>query len=165
MTEYFAEHYFNKVLPPLGPLETVAYMVPAYGSKELLALVAEMLSKAFKGDVDPSDLYGTAGTTATLDTLMRILQNPDGQRNDAIVSSPFWPGFRWATEALKVNGTLRLFDPADQATMQVTAEDVEAALEANPGARFLYLCNPNNPLGVIYDKQNLEDIYSYVLNR
>lgn len=162
--EFFTQHHFSKVLPPIGPRQAVAYPRDSYGTSELRQLVAPMLSEMLSVNLDPKMLYGLAGVTATLDNLFRILQNPnDGSRNDAITASPFWPGFRWTSEQLKVNGHIIPFIPNDTTSMQITLDDVQSSVEANPSARFLVICNPHNPTGVIYNKKNLEAIYTYIL--
>jgi len=161
---YFTAEYFSTVLPPVGPLQTVAYPPSSYGTQNLRSLVAGMLSERFEVKVNPERLYGTAGVTAALDSLMFILQNRNGVNNGVLTPTPFWPGFKWTAEQLKNNGILIPFEVSNQETMQLTVEDVKNAIEANPNARFLIICNPSNPLGVIYDKEELENIYSYVLD-
>lgn len=164
--DYWEDNYFNSVLPPLGPRQTVAYAKgKSTGSDELKGLVAKMLSDTFGTPLIPTNLFGVAGVTATLDSLFRILQNTSGENNDAITATPYWPGFRWTSQQLKVNGSLIPFEPADKTTHQITVDDVKTTLDANPSARFLVICNPHNPLGVIYKKENLEAIYSYILNQ
>lgn len=160
--EYFKEHYFNAVLPPLGPQQAVAYPHESDGAEELKVLVAEMLTSSFGAFFDPENLYGTVGVLAALETFFRVLQSNVGRGNDVITATPFWPGFRYASELLK-DATLIPFAPADQTSFQITVDDIIAALDNNPSVRFLIICNPHNPLGVIYKKEHLEAIYTYIL--
>jgi aspartate/methionine/tyrosine aminotransferase len=162
--DYWKDNYFNSMLPPLGPQQAVAYPTESDGTDELKGLVAKMLRDTFGATLNPTNLFGVAGVTAALDSLFRILQNTSGDNNDAITATPYWPGFRWTSQQLKVNGALIPFAPADQVTHQITAEDIITTLDENPAARFLVICNPNNPLGVLYKKEHLEAIYSYILN-
>jgi hypothetical protein len=54
--DYWEDNYFNSVLPPLGPRQTVAYAKgKSTGSDELKGLVAKMLSDTFGTPLIPTN--------------------------------------------------------------------------------------------------------------
>lgn len=151
---------------PVG-LNTIEYPLPSpdnpaaspyNGGSEILESVAAFLSSQWKVPVSSDNMYGSSGVIAALEVIALALFNPGDQ---VLVPAPMFYGFTWSFSQKTVGMQFIPFQIDGGVTL--TAANVAAALEQNPNARLLVLTNPNNPLGVSYSKDLLEEIYSLFL--
>ncbi|MGW1071651.1 pyridoxal phosphate-dependent aminotransferase [Streptomyces sp. NPDC002537] len=160
------EHVFAK----LGTIaeENVRYAT-AYGTDHLRLEIGEMLRPVLSPSLDHDDIFGTSGVSAALECLAFALKdrkdNPLRSGDRVLLPAPFWQGFKWCFEqrpelvcvpvALTAKGAGRF---------ELTLEDLQRAYHQQPEPpRLLVLTNPNNPLGVNYDKELLERIHHWAL--
>ncbi|GAA2935808.1 hypothetical protein GCM10020221_34490 [Streptomyces thioluteus] len=143
----------------------IRYKTP-YGVPELRARVAELLSRTMSHDIRPTDVYATAGVSAALECLAFTLEEAGelapGDR--VLLPAPSWQGFKWSFGQRP--GLKCVFAPLRERgdAFQLTLRDLQNAYRtAYSPPKLLVLTNPNNPLGVNYDENLLEEIYTWAL--
>lgn len=127
---------------------------PANGAPAAREAVAASLTRRFQaecGDAPvalPEDLYLTCGAAASLSITFHALVNPG---DEIIVIAPYFPEYRvW----IETSGATCVEVLADQKTFQIDIEGVRAAINANTKA--VVINSPNNPVGAVYTRANLE---------
>ncbi len=112
--------------------------------------IAENLNKRYGTDYDASNLYMTCGAAASLNiSLAALIEEPT---DEVVVLAPFFPEYNVFIESQ--GGKMVLVEARDD--MQLHAEDVEKVLTEN--TRAVLINTPNNPAGVIYSKESLEEL-------
>lgn len=112
--------------------------------------IAENLNKRYGTDYDASNLYMTCGAAASLNiSLAALIEEPT---DEVVVLAPFFPEYTVFIESQ--GGKMVLVEARDD--MQLHAEDVEKVLTEN--TRAVLINTPNNPAGVIYSKEALEEL-------
>ncbi|WHM40861.1 aminotransferase class I/II-fold pyridoxal phosphate-dependent enzyme [Streptomyces sp. BPTC-684] len=158
------EHVFSA----LGTIEGQdAKYTTAYGSESLRKGIADMLRPLFSQELDWRDVFGTSGVSAALECLAFALKDADVLRDGdrVLLPAPYWQGFNWCFEQrpglLCVPAHLK--DKGAE-NFELTLEDLKHAYRTQPEQpKLLVLTNPNNPLGVNYEKELLEEIYTWAL--
>lgn len=153
--DYLRERVFAKA-DVLG-LEDTKYST-SYGDLELRTGIAALLSGALGVAVESRHVFGVSSVSSALECLAFSVLAPG---DEVLVPVPCWQGFRWCFEQRRGCKIV----PFATASHQITATDVKTALDRHPKARALVLTNPHNPLGINYEKVNLEQIYSLLATR
>lgn len=125
---------------------------PAAGLPAAREAVADSLNRRFGTSYGPGDLYLTCGAAASLTvTLNAIVERDTGA--EVIVIAPYFPEYKVFIE----NAGARCVEVmADERTFQI---DVTAVKEAINERTVAVLVNsPNNPVGSVYSRQNLDDL-------
>ncbi|SDD21030.1 pyridoxal phosphate-dependent aminotransferase [Actinokineospora iranica] len=172
---------FDKM--PVLPKEYVKYF-PSYGSVELRTMMAARLAESFgvPGQITPDEVFGVAGVSSALQCIAWGLQTPLSVETDVpmprgdqpcpvppgstvMLPAPFWQGFYWSFQqgpnlkCLPVPLTTAGID-----NFRLTLDDLRREYDARPEKpKLLVLTNPQNPLGVNYDRQLLESTYEWAL--
>jgi aspartate/methionine/tyrosine aminotransferase len=144
----------------LGPVDqnTVRYPSPyIYGEPNIRKSLATFLQDQWGVAIDYNDIFGASGVVAGLELLALALFKPG---DELLVPAPLWYGFPWS---FSQSAGMKLIPFQISDGVNLTLADVEAAVEQNPNAKLLVLTNPNNPLGVNYSRDLLEQIYSFFL--
>ncbi|MFJ6738792.1 pyridoxal phosphate-dependent aminotransferase [Streptomyces sp. NPDC091279] len=180
------DHSMQKmVFDPLRPLPApnIHYMSP-YGTPELRQQVAALLTRAFglaerkpEEQVQPEDVFGTAGVASALECLAFALKNegpselppPLVDGDGVLIPAPYWQGFNWSFEQRPKLTCVPVPLPTDgphafRLTLDLIKKQYEEhRKQTGKAPRLLVLTNPHNPLGVNYRKDLLEDIYAWAL--
>ena len=122
---------------------------PASGLPAAREAVAASLCRRFgDGAASAGDLYLTCGAAASLSISFHSIVNPG---DEVIVIAPYFPEYRvWIETA----GAACVEVLADAATFQVDVEAVAAAITGRTKA--VVINSPNNPVGSVYSRANLE---------
>ena len=140
----------------LPPVRLHGY-TPAAGLVEVRQRVADSLNHRFGCDYGAGDLYMTCGAAASLSISFNALVDPG---DEVIVIAPYFPEYRvWIQTA----GALCVEVMADPQTFQVDTEAVRAAITSRTKA--VVVNSPNNPVGSIYSRQNLEELADVLRER
>ena len=115
--------------------------------------VAWWLKEMREYDIDPMWIVPTQGTIFSLATSIRLFTKPE---ENIIVLAPNYNRYNQAAARL-YRGTTTVEMKAYQSSYSVDWEALESAM-ANPINKLLVICNPNNPTGHIYAKEELEKI-------
>lgn len=140
----------------LPPVQLHGY-TPAAGLVEVRQRVADSLNRRFGCDYGAGDLYMTCGAAASLSISFNALVDPG---DEVIVIAPYFPEYRvWIQTA----GALCVEVMADPQTFQVDTEAVRAAITSRTKA--VVVNSPNNPVGSVYSRQNLEALADVLRKR
>jgi aminotransferase len=102
-------------------------------------------------DLDPeTNLVVTCGSTEAMMGAMMTACNPG---DEVIVFSPFYENYG---AAAILSGARPIYVPLRPPAFDFAREDLEAAFARNPKA--LVLCNPSNPSGKVFTREELEFI-------
>ena len=137
----------------LPPTELHGY-TPANGLPSVREAVAASLTRRFAAEMGDApvasadDLYLTCGAAASLSISFHALVNAG---DEVIVIAPYFPEYRvWIETA----GATCVEVLADSQTFQIDTEAVAAAITARTKA--VVINSPNNPVGSVYTRANLE---------
>ena len=134
------------------PATTLHGYTPANGLPAAREAVAASLNRRFGTSYAADDLYLTCGAAASISIVLNAVCNPGDQ---VIVIAPYFPEYavfihNAGAECVEVM--------ADASTFQIDVAAVEAAITTSTKA--VMIDSPNNPVGSVYARQNLEDLAS-----
>lgn len=137
------------LLDEVDSLELHGYMENA-GYTDVRAAVAKNLNKRFGTDFDSHNIIMTVGAAGGLNIIFKTILDPG---DEVIVFAPFFGEYRqyaanFDADIVTVNPDLETFQP-DMA-------DFEAKITAKTKA--LIVNTPNNPTGVIYQPETMQQI-------
>jgi len=139
----------------LPPAQVHGY-TPANGLPFCREAIASSLTRRFSAEMgskpvaDAGDLYVTCGAAASLSITLHAVTNPG---DEVVVIAPYFPEYRVWIESC---GCTCVEVMADKDTFQI---DVPAVAEAvTPRTAAVIIDSPNNPVGTVYTRQNLEDL-------
>ena len=139
----------------LPPAQVHGY-TPANGRPFCREAIASSLTRRFSAEMgskpvaDAGDLYVTCGAAASLSITLHAVTNPG---DEVVVIAPYFPEYRVWIESC---GCTCVEVMADKDTFQI---DVPAVAEAvTPRTAAVIIDSPNNPVGTVYTRQNLEDL-------
>ena len=132
----------------LPPAQVHGY-TPASGLPWVRETLADSLCRRFGDDAaTAADLYLTCGAAASISISLHAVTNPG---DEVIVIAPYFPEYRvW----IETCGATCVEVMADPDTFQVDAAAVAAAVTERTKA--IIVNSPNNPVGTVYARQNLE---------
>ncbi len=120
----------------------------AQGSLSCRRAIADNLNRRFGTAYSPNNLYLTMGAAAALDACITALSGPDGE---IIVNTPYFPEYRvWIENA----GCACVEVPTRVEDFQLDIDALRAAI--TPKTRAIIVNSPNNPVGTVYTRANLE---------
>lgn len=119
-----------------------------FGAPNLREAIARKQSKAFKREIDfEKEVLVTCGGTEAMMCAMMTVCNPGDK---VIVFSPFYENY--GADAI-LSGAEPIYVPLVPPTFNFDVEVLENAFKQNPKA--LILCNPSNPTGKVFTKEEL----------
>ena len=132
----------------LPPAQIHGY-TPASGLPWVRERLADSLCRRFGDDAaTAADLYLTCGAAASISISLHAVANPG---DEVIVIAPYFPEYRvW----IETCGATCVEVMADPDTFQVDTAAVAAAVTERTKA--IIVNSPNNPVGTVYSRQNLE---------
>lgn len=85
-----------------------------------------------------------------------------GAGDSVIIPAPYWPSY---PEMVNLAGsTPVIVETKAETGYLMTAAQLTQALQANPNAKLIILCNPSNPTGGVYTKQQLAELCDVLQN-
>ncbi|MBB3171959.1 pyridoxal phosphate-dependent aminotransferase [Parvibacter caecicola] len=121
---------------------------PAAGDPQVKQVIADAISRKFGVTATPGQLYLTAGAAAGLAISIAALTHPG---DEVLVISPYFPEYKTWIEAA---GCTIVEVPAQVPSFQIDTEAVAAAI--TPKTSAVIVNSPNNPVGAVYTRENLE---------
>jgi aspartate aminotransferase len=123
---------------------------PAQGLPATRQAVADNLNRRFGTSYTADDLYLSMGAAAALSICFTALTNPG---DEIIVNTPYFPEYRvWAENA----GCTCVEVPTRASDFLLDADALRQAI--TPKTRAVVVNSPNNPVGTVYPRQNLEEL-------
>lgn len=121
---------------------------PAAGAPSVRQTVADSIQRRFGIAASPDQVYMTAGAAAGLAISISALTKPG---DEIILIAPFFPEYRvWIDTAECTCVEV----PAHVPDFQLDIDAIEAAI--TPNTRAIIINSPNNPVGAVYSRENLE---------
>lgn len=121
---------------------------PSPGSLEARQAVADHIKRNFGVDADPAQVYLTHGAAAALAICLSAVACPG---DEVIVPTPYFTEYKtWIEQA----GASIVEVPCKVPSFQLDVEAIEAAV--TPKTAAIIVDSPNNPVGAIYSRENLE---------
>lgn len=119
-----------------------------YGARNFREALAEKQTRFMGRPINPeTEITVTCGSTEAMLAAMMTVTNPGDK---VIIFSPFYENYRADTI---LAGAEPLFVPLDPPEFTFDATKLEAAFAS--GAKALILCNPSNPCGKVFTRQEL----------
>jgi Aspartate/tyrosine/aromatic aminotransferase len=101
-------------------------------------------------DINPDDILVTNGGSEALSFAMQTCINPG---EEIIIPEPFYANYNSFTRSAGVN-VIPILSHIDQGFALPPIADFEAAI--TPNTRAIAICNPNNPTGYLYSREEME---------
>ena len=121
---------------------------PSPGAAGPRQAVADNISRRFGIDVTADQVYLTAGAAAGLAISIYAITNPG---DEIMVIAPYFPEYAvWAETA----GCTTIEVPAHEPDFQMDIDAIDAAF--TPKTAGIIINSPNNPVGAVYTRENLE---------
>lgn len=145
----------------LSRLEQVAHedfnqYAITWGAQNLRDALAKKQSKYMNLDLDSNkNIVITCGSTEAMMAAMMSVCDPNDK---VIVFSPFYENYGADTILCGANP---IYVPLHPPVFNFNKEELESAFKQNPKA--LILCNPSNPCGKVFSKEELEYIASLAI--
>ena len=122
-----------------------------WGAQNFREALAAKQSRLMGRTIDPnSEIVTTCGSTEAMMAAMMTVANPGDK---VIVFSPFYENYGADTI---LSGAEPIYVPLHPPAFHFELEELEAAFRQHPKA--LILCNPSNPCGKVFTRQELETI-------
>jgi len=128
---------------------------PAAGLQSLREVIAKT-TKDYSGFEISSDnvIVTNGGKQAILTAFFSTLDPGD----EVIIPAPYWTTY---PEAVKIAGGNPVFIETEKSNnFKVTVEQLEKSKTDN--TKMLVWCSPSNPTGVVYTKEEAEEIYEWI---
>jgi len=122
-----------------------------WGSAEFRQLLAKKQQKLMNIAIDPNEnILVTCGSTEAMMCAVMAVCNP---KDKVIIFSPFYENY--GADAI-LSDASPIYVPLIPPTFEFNKEQLRQAFEQ--GAKALILCNPSNPCGKVFTRQELEYI-------
>ena len=128
---------------------------PAAGLESLRQIIAKT-TKDYSGFEINSDnvIVSNGGKQSILTAFLSILDPGD----EVIIPAPYWTTY---PEAVKIAGGNPVFIETEKSNnFKVTVEQLEKS--KSKSTKMLVWCSPSNPTGVVYSKEEAEEIYEWI---
>ncbi len=128
---------------------------PAAGLESLRQIIAKT-TKDYSGFEINSDnvIVSNGGKQSILTAFLSTLDPGD----EVIIPAPYWTTY---PEAVKIAGGTPIFIETEKSNnFKVTVEQLEKSKSKN--TKMLVWCSPSNPTGVVYTKEEAEEIYEWI---
>ena len=128
---------------------------PAAGLESLRQVIAKT-TKDYSGFEINSDnvIVSNGGKQSILTAFLSTLDPGD----EVIIPAPYWTTY---PEAVKIAGGTPVFIETEKSNnFKVTVEQLEKSKSKN--TKMLVWCSPSNPTGVVYTKEEAEEIYEWI---
>lgn len=152
---------FDPPKPILDALAKAAYEGPhqysiTFGAQNLRQAIAEKQSRAFSHPVDAEEeIVVTCGSTEAMMCAMMTICNPGDK---VMVFSPFYENY--GADAI-LSGAEPIFIPLVPPEYSFDINAIEDGFKA--GAKAIIICNPSNPCGKVFTREELESIAALVI--
>ncbi len=124
---------------------------PTPGIPALREAIAGQYSDDYDLTISPSQVIVSPGGKYSCYLGILAVCSPG---DEVIIPAPYWVSY---PEMVKLSGATPKFVLCDDSTeFKLTPEQLEAAI--TPKSRMLILCNPSNPTGAVYSREEMEAI-------
>ncbi|WAS06353.1 pyridoxal phosphate-dependent aminotransferase [Gloeomargaritales cyanobacterium VI4D9] len=131
-----------------------------YGSAAGELVLRQAIAEKFRQDnglsYEPEQILVTNGCKQALYNLIQVMIQPG---DEVLIPAPYWVSY---PEMVRLAGGQPVVIPTERATgYKLTPEQLAAAV--TPRSRLLILNSPNNPTGVVYQREELQALAEAIL--
>ncbi len=131
--------------------ENFTKYTPASGILQLKEAVCARMKADCELEYKPSQVIISSGAKHCVYVALRALVDPG---DEVLLPAPYWVSY---LELIKmVGGTPVVVTAKESGNFRVTAQQLETAI--TPKTKCLILNNPSNPTGMVYSREELEEI-------
>ncbi len=127
--------------------EGLTYYAPGYGDPEFLRAVCGAIRRDTGAEYTPDEVFATNGASSGIYTLMTAFLDPG---DEAIFMDPTYSLY---LHVVRLLGARPVLVPHN-AEYHLDVEAVRAAITDK--TRLVLFCNPNNPTGVVYKREDIK---------
>ncbi len=128
---------------------------PADGLLDLKQAIIAWLDEKYNAGYAPEEVVVTNGAKQAVAQAIFAVCDPG---DEVIVPAPFWVSY---PEQVKLAGAVpRVLQPRADASLKITAEQLANAISSK--TRLLILNTPCNPSGIVYNKQELQELVNVI---
>lgn len=125
---------------------------PTWGAANYRAAVAEKVGKFMGLSINPDEnVLGTVGSTEAMMATLMAITNPGDK---IVIFSPYFENY--AAQSI-FNSVEPVFVPLNPPAFTFDADKLEEAFK-DPKTKAMILCNPSNPSGRVFTKDELQTI-------
>lgn len=125
---------------------------PTWGAENYRAAIAEKVGKFMGLPINPDEnVLGTVGSTEAMMATLMAITNPGDK---IVIFSPYFENY--AAQSI-FNSVEPVFVPLDPPDFTFDANKLEDAFK-DPKTKAMILCNPSNPSGRVFTKDELQTI-------
>lgn len=132
------------------PKVTVHGYSNASGDESVKSTLIDNLNQRFNMKYSKADLFLTCGAAAAITISLKALINPG---EEVIILAPYYPEY---SSFVQCSGADSIVVMPNADDFQPSLANIEAAI--TPMTKALIINSPNNPSGVVYTREILEDI-------
>lgn len=126
------------------------------GLKELREAIASKLKKDNQLDYSINQIIVSTGGKQSIYNAIFALVNPG---DEVIIPSPYWGSYTSIVQL--AGGNAIILETDEKNGFKISPEQLESAITNK--TKLLILCNPSNPTGAVYFKQELEGIAEVIV--
>ena len=138
-----------KILDTEDPLFVHGYMSNS-GYEEVRQAVADNLNERFQWQYKMEDIIMTVGAASGINDILNLFLDSG---DEVVVFAPFFGEYR--NYVITAGGVLKAV-PADTETFQINIDGLDAVITEK--TKLIIVNNPNNPTGVIYSGDTLNQL-------
>ena len=138
-----------KILDTEDPLFVHGYMSNS-GYEEVRQAVADNLNERFQWQYKMEDIIMTVGAASGINDILNLFLDSG---DEVVVFAPFFGEYR--NYVITAGGALKAV-PADTETFQINIDGLDAVITEK--TKLIIVNNPNNPTGVIYSGDTLDQL-------
>jgi len=128
------------------------------GTIELRKAICEKLKNDNSLYFSPDEIIVSNGAKQSIFTAIQTVVDAD---DEVIFSSPYYVSY---PEMVKIAGGVSVIIPTDESTeFKITPQQLDAAITSK--TKLLIICNPSNPTGSVYSKEELVELAEVIRNK
>jgi len=128
------------------------------GTIELRKAICEKLKNDNSLYYSPDEIIVSNGAKQSIFTAIQTVVDAD---DEVIFSSPYYVSY---PEMVKIAGGVSVIIPTDESTeFKITPQQLDAAITSK--TKLLIICNPSNPTGSVYSKEELIELVEVIRNK
>jgi aspartate aminotransferase len=130
---------------------------PAAGISELREVIASTYSEIIGVDYQPSEVMVSNGAKHCIFNALYVLTDPG---DEVAIFTPYWVSYPEMVKLVGAKPRIVEMDPAND--YKLTVDSLKTAI-GGTGTKVILYNSPNNPAGIVYERDEIEKIGRFLL--